>query len=783
MAPRVDVAAAAAGRDGVGARVGGRLGERGVELGGVVCGAGLDAGGRERLDLARAREEHPAVFRVRAVVEEEQRGLVDVEDLALAELREGPLDFLDHVADVHLVTVVVERDGAGGVAAHADLVRAHRDHLVVLVEHAERLALDLEDDAGGLCVELDEVVQLVAADHVDARADLGGLADVLGEDGDLLERQVGQERRDAVLDLDDETRLVRVLAREHLDVVARAERLAHALRGHLDRLPAERAAADVDHDDLAVERRNDARNARLLALKHLDVVARLQRRLEPALRRVREQAEVDVRRRAVLGVRLAGEAQHLVERRIDVVHRERRHLEVLLEVAVAVRLAAKHPRAAALRRQVVRVRALHLLGTEQALRRAEAERGQRRIHGLLALAPRAVRVRLVLARVQVDARHELHADLLAVLRDVEHLREVPGVLAAFDPHPAADGHLGVLLLQLEQVGHLEDRHEERLRVRHVRAREALERVPHVVRAARLDKQLPLERVAAERRVDAQRPPLGLVRQRAAHDGRDELPLAPALAPDAPQAGVVDARHQQALRHLGVVRLRRIPRVARVALAQLLGERLGAHLLLLAAEAVEALVVGGGLHLRLARLVEEVVGDEAVFAQELLGLFVVDVLVVVVDLGLDIEEAVAALALGAAVVVVVVVFVFVVVVVFVFVVFVVFGLLVVVTAVFALLIFAAAALTGVLAAGRVAVARLGVVTGGAVGRLLGCVGARVARAVRGAGADVARLVLFLGHHLFVSALARVVVRRVRRGCARLVVRRVHGVVQTDERRRV
>ena len=79
----------------------------------------------------------------------------------------------------------------------------------------------------------------------------------------------------------------------------------------------------------------------------------------------------------------------------------------------------------------------------------------------------------------------------------------------------------------------------------------------------------------------------------------------------------------------------------MALPQLLGEHLGAHLLLLAPEAVQPLVVGRRAELRFAGLVENVISNEPVLAQQLLCLLVFHVLVVAVDLGLDIKEAVAA----------------------------------------------------------------------------------------------------------------------------------------------
>ena len=386
------------------------------------------------------------MLRVRAVVHKQQRRVHNVEHLALPELRQRPLDLLDHIAYVHLVAVVVEGHGARRVTAHGDLVGLHGDDVSVLVEHLERLALNLEDHTDRLRVELHEVVQLVAANHVHARADLGRLANVLGEDRDLLQRQIRQERGDAVLDFDNETRLVGVLPGEHLDVVTSAELLPHTGRRHLDLLAGERAVRHVERDDIPTHRLDHAYDARLLALKHLDVVARLQRRLDAALRRIGQQVQVDAR--AFRG-RLAGELQHLVEARMHVVDLQRTYLHVLLEVAIAERLAAKHPHAAPLCRVLMGVHFLHLLRIEQAWRRAETERRERGVDRLLPLAAGTVRVRIALARRHINARHQLHTDLLAILRHVEDLRQVACVLAALDTHPAADRHLGALLLQLE----------------------------------------------------------------------------------------------------------------------------------------------------------------------------------------------------------------------------------------------------------------------------------------------------------------------------------------------
>ena len=84
----------------------------------------------------------------------------------------------------------------------------------------------------------------------------------------------------------------------------------------------------------------------------------------------------------------------------------------------------------------------------------------------------------------------------------------------------------------------------------------------------------------------------------------------------------------------------------MALTQLFCECLCTHLLFLATEAVQALVVRRGAELA-ARFVQDIIGNEAVFTKELLRLFVLDIFVIIVDLSFDIEETVAALLLCAA----------------------------------------------------------------------------------------------------------------------------------------
>lgn len=125
-------------------------------------------------------------------------------------------------------------------------MRPHADHVAQLIQDPKRLALNLEDDTGRLRVELYEVVQLIPSNVVDTRSDFGSLSQILAKDADLAERQVGEERRDIVLDLDDETRLVLVLAVGHLDVVSGLEALADRVGRNLGR-----RTLEFDRDDVA----------------------------------------------------------------------------------------------------------------------------------------------------------------------------------------------------------------------------------------------------------------------------------------------------------------------------------------------------------------------------------------------------------------------------------------------------------------------------------------------------------------------------------------------------
>ena len=290
--------------------------ERGIHLGRI------DALGRrrcERLDILRTHDKHAAILKVVAVVQEEQRALVNVEHLAAAELRQRPLYFLDHITIAHLVSIVVNCHCTSSIAPHTDLVWAHRHSSAILVKHTEGLALNLENNTCGLGIELHEVVQLVFANHVDTRADLGSLADILGEHAHFVLRKVGQERGHTVFNLDNETSLVCVFASQHLDVVTRLEQFVHTTRRHLNLLANECRVTALNDNSLALQRINHTLNSGLLALKHLDVVTGLQRRFEAALGCRSKQIEVDItviRRRC-----LACEAQHLVKRWVNIVCR------------------------------------------------------------------------------------------------------------------------------------------------------------------------------------------------------------------------------------------------------------------------------------------------------------------------------------------------------------------------------------------------------------------------------------------------------------------------------
>jgi len=366
-------------------------------------------------------------------------------------------------------------------------------------------------------------VQLVAGDDVDAGADLGRLAHVLGEDAHLGRAQVRQERDDVALDLDDEARLVGVGALHDLDMVAGREALAHAARRHLDLGRAEvKVGVRRDEDDLVDDRLDRAVHALLVALEDVDVVARLEDRLGDLARRLGDLGQVE---RAVGAARaVALEARELVDRRVHVLGREGRDADVLLAEAVDVLVVLERVDVAALR-DLAAVRLADLLGVEQALRRAERDRDRRALAALLAVG--ADLTALVLGR-QVDARDELDGDDVAVLGRRDDLGEVAGVLAALEADPAAGLEVDALLLGAQEVGHLlEVDEEDAVGPVGVQADEALDGAAHVPLGARLDVDVALERVALERRDDLHR--LAVVGHghgdRLARDRQDEVALA------------------------------------------------------------------------------------------------------------------------------------------------------------------------------------------------------------------------------------------------------------------
>ena len=301
-----------------------------------------------------------------------------------------------------------------------------------------------------------------------------------------------------------------MLPAQHLDVVSRPELLAHTLGGHLDLLAIERIVGQLERHDVAAHRVDNAGYTGLLALKHLDVVAGLQRRFGRLLRCISQQIQVYA---GTLGGCLARELEHFVKTRMHIFDLDRIHAHILLKVAIAECLATKHPHTAALRRDFVRVRLLYLFGIEKTRWRTEAQRRERRVDGLLPLASRPIRVRVVFLRRQVNAWHELDAHFLSILGHVQHLRQIARILSTLDTHPAAHRHFGVFLLELEQIGHLEDRHQERLRVRRIGTCESIKCIQHIIGTACLDEDLAIERVSTERRIDPQWPPTCLARQR------------------------------------------------------------------------------------------------------------------------------------------------------------------------------------------------------------------------------------------------------------------------------
>ena len=321
---------------------------------------------------------------------------------------------------MHFVAIVVEGDRARRVPPHANLMRLDGHDVSILVQHLERLRLNLENHTRRLGIELHKIMQLVSANDIHTRADLSRLADVLREDGHFLQRQVREERRDTLFHLDHETCLIRMLAIQHLDVITRTELLPHALRRHLDLLAIKRIVRQLERHNVAAHRIDRARHTSLLALKHLDVVAWLQRRLPCLLGRIRQQVQVHTTSLVVR--RLAREVEHFIQTRMHILHLDRTDFHISLQVSIPERLAAKHPNTTALRGQVVRIRLLHLFRIKETRRRAETQRRERRIHLLLALAARSVCICIMLLRRHINSRHQFHTHFLAILRHIKHLR-------------------------------------------------------------------------------------------------------------------------------------------------------------------------------------------------------------------------------------------------------------------------------------------------------------------------------------------------------------------------
>ena len=321
---------------------------------------------------------------------------------------------------MHFVAIVVEGNRARRVTPHADLMGLDGHDVSILVQHLECLGLNLENHTRRLGIELHKIMQLVSTNDIHTRADLSSLADVFREDGHFLQRQVREERRNTLFHLDHETCLIGMLAIQHLDVITRTELLPHAPRRHLDLLAIERIVRQLERHNIATHRIDRARHTSLLALKYLDVVAGLQRRLPCLLGRIRQQVQVNTTGLVVR--RLARELEHFIQTRMHILHLDRTDLHISLQVSIPERLATKHPDTTALRGQIVGIRLLNLFRIKETRRRAEAQRCERGIHLLLALAASSVCICIMLLRRHINSRHQFHAHFLAILRHIEHLR-------------------------------------------------------------------------------------------------------------------------------------------------------------------------------------------------------------------------------------------------------------------------------------------------------------------------------------------------------------------------
>mmetsp|Transcript_21761 Transcript_21761/g.61904 ORF Transcript_21761/g.61904 Transcript_21761/m.61904 type:complete len:809 (-) Transcript_21761:40-2466(-) len=514
--------AGCARRHSLGDSVVGRLSAKAL----VLRGGALS---RDDAHLARAHAgDAPVLARLTRVQEEE--GLEDVLDRALR----ARVDRLDRRANLDALLLRVERDGVAGgpLAAH----RANRDGLdgALRGEDLEGGVLHLDDDAddggpdGG---DVDEVVERVLAERLEAGRDLGALLHVRRPHRDLRLAEVGQDvqlRRVrgaavlAVADAHHHAGLAEVVAAaDYLDVVSHLEELCEQLGRDLDVLVARAQLLVVwEHvHRLAVGAQRPDRAGEMLhvSLDHLHIVTHAKERAAARARGGSEQLGVGI------GAEAGLEALELRHRRLDSVpvleplDGEVAQQEALLKLLVVVVVYLPAARAPHARPDVLALGA-ELVGVEELRRR-----------------PHAPLRAVLLAKVRRQPRHQPHPRPRAVHVDVDDLPKVVLVVVVA-PHAYPRAGVQRLLVggaDAHHVGHLARRD---LRDAVKEAVEALRRLAHVRLLEGLDVDVALD-LGAERRLDGERRPRLRRVEVLLHQRDDEHLLAARLALEQPQLRV------------------------------------------------------------------------------------------------------------------------------------------------------------------------------------------------------------------------------------------------------
>ncbi len=174
---------------------------------------------------------------------------------------------------------------------------------------------------------------------------------------------------------------------------------------------------------------------------------------------------------------------------------------------------------------------------------------------LLPLAAKAVGIKTTILGVEIDTRNHLETDLFTVFRDIEDLSQITGVLATLDTDPATDLDLVLHLLQLEQIGHLGNGNQmERGGLTCVGTCETTAGLDNIICSPCFDIELAWNGVTAESRDDAHGVGGEVLGHGLANECHDNVPLSTRLAWYTPQARILDGRHEQTLRNLGIVGL-------------------------------------------------------------------------------------------------------------------------------------------------------------------------------------------------------------------------------------